>query len=194
MGLNLVKVGAPSYEAVLVSEARAHFRVSHVHDDPYIGGLVIAAREQAEKDINAAIVEQEYDYFTERPLSRRICIPRQPVVSITSIKYQDADDQEQTLDPGNYTLKAYRDPPEVELDEDFLIPPSSDAVIRFKAGYAKGGEGTEAANVPQLLKQAIMFLADSWYIERAAISELQYKEVPAGYMRIVGKHRIRRFA
>jgi uncharacterized phiE125 gp8 family phage protein len=187
MSLNLVKVGAVSYEAVSLDEAKKHSRVSHTADDTYIGDLVVAAREQAETDLNAAIVLQEYDQFTESPLRRRICLLRQPVASITSIKYLDADDAEQTLDSGNYSLKAYRDPPEVELDEEFLIPPSSDAVIRFKAGYSS------AAVVPKLLKQAILFLADSWYVERAAISELAYKEVPLAYLRIINKSRIKRF-
>jgi uncharacterized phiE125 gp8 family phage protein len=187
MGLNLVKVGVPAFEAVVVADAKKHSRVSHTADDTYITSLLVAAREQAEKDLNSAIVLQEYDQFTESPLCRRICLLRQPTAAITSIKYLDADDVEQTLDPGNYTLKAYRDPPEVELDEDFIIPPSSDTVIRFKAGY------TDANSVPQLLKQAVMFLADAWYVERAAISELGYKEVPAGYMRIIHSCRIKRF-
>jgi uncharacterized phiE125 gp8 family phage protein len=187
MSLNLVKVSTPAFEAVSSDEAKKHSRVSHTADDAYIGALVVAAREQAEKDLNAAIALQEYDLFTGRPLSRRMCLLRQPVDSITSIKYLDADDVQQTLDSANYTLKAYRDPPEVELDADFLIPPSSDVVIRFKAGYA------DANSVPKLLKQAIMFLADSWYIERAAISELQYKPVPMAYERIISKSRIKRF-
>ena len=58
---NLVPVGSVLYEAVTVAEFKAHARISHTADDAYIAVLVVAARQQLEKDLNLAVVGQNYD-------------------------------------------------------------------------------------------------------------------------------------
>lgn len=188
MALNLVKVTDPSFEPVTLAEAKTHMRVTISADDTFITSLITAAREQVEEDLGAAIGNTEYDLKTDEHLQRKTPLPRQPALSITSVKYTDDDDQEQTVNSANYTLEAHRDPPEVELDEDYTIPgDADDAVIRFKVGYA------DAVSVPQLLKQAVLFLVAHWYEFREPVLDLNLKPVPDAYRRIVGKKRVKRF-
>src|SRR2546421_26086 len=140
---NLERNGDAIFEAVSVAELKAHARIYTSADDDYIDILRIAAREQVEKDVQIAIVGQEYklhleswldlrqlyyyryghmsdfysryDYYNQSGYANKIVLPIQPVKSVESITYTDPDGAELTLDPDTYTLKAFKDPPEIHF-------------------------------------------------------------------------------
>lgn len=183
---NLAKSGAATFEAVSVPELKAHCRVSHTADDTYLGTLCIAAREQVEKDLNLAVAGQSYNLYTEEGFMTTVTLPIQPVLSITSVTYTDANGDTQTLPSGSYTLKSYRDPVQIEFGSG--LPSATDVTITFVAGYVN------AAAVPALIKSAIQFLAANWYENRESIVVgSTANPIPLGYERIIDRLRLSRF-
>ena len=182
---NLVKIGAAANEAVTVAELKTHCRISHTADDTYLGTLRIAAREQVEKDLGMVIASQAYRLHTEANFTSVVCLPVQPVQSISSVTYTDVNHVSQTLSTSNYSLKAHRDPPEVEFDGS--LPVGTDVVINFLAGFAPD-------TVPALTKQAVLFLAASWYESREPeVVGTIVTKLPLGYERIISRLRISRY-
>lgn len=188
--ITLVKVGDPAFEPVTFTDARRNARLRHAAHDPTFKDLITAATLQFERDTNLQLGLQEFDQSTDAVLKRVTELRAQPAVSITSLKYTDEDDATQTVDSGNYSLKAYRDPPELELDDDYTIPSDAfDAVIRFKAGFA------DAASVPKIYKRAILMLVEHWFRSPNPVSNPSTlgKPLPLAYERIVTTARVKRF-
>lgn len=131
---NLEVISTPTNEAVTLAELKAHCRVSATTDDTYMTTLRIAAREQVEKDLGMVVASQAYRLHTELGFPTIQCLPVQPVYEVTSITYTDADDAEQTLSAALYTLKAWKDPPEIEYEDG--LPVGTDVVINFTAGFS----------------------------------------------------------
>src|SRR3989442_14053609 len=124
MAYSLAVVTPPGTEPVTRDEAKLHLRVTGTDDDAYIDGLITAAREYLEKIENRAFITQtlrmQLDSFPDLPnatlkffiptysvesyLARAISLMsgplrlfRSPCISITSIKYLDANGTLQTL-------------------------------------------------------------------------------------------------
>ena len=181
---NVEKVGDVHFEAVSVTELKKHCFVYHTADDAYIGTLSIAAREMVEKDLNISLVGQTYAWHTESSFPSVLCLPINPVLSIEGITYTDADGVEQTLDDSLYTLKAYKNPAEIHFTD---TPTATDVVISFNAGFESVDD---VNNIPQLYKQAVMFLVKHWYDMREPVTTGSVASVPLGYERIISRCRV----
>ncbi len=207
---NLVAVGDPLFEAVTVDEIKAQARVSHHADDAYIGLLAVAAREQAEKDLNQSLVAQQYNFHLEQRFWQfptpllfpypynynyrdghfyypHTHLPIQPVCSFGGITYTDVNAAPQTLDPTAYVVKLFKDPPEIQFSTGATLPgilAGSDVVFNFIAGYGTGADFS-GNGVPQMMKQAITILAATWYNYREGSSEALVRPVPLSYERII---------
>lgn len=191
---NTIKSGSNINEAVTIDAIKAHCRISTTADDDYLDLLRIAAREQVEADLNLPVVGQAFKLYVETNFPVTQPLPFANIQSIDSITYTDADGQTQTLDDSYYTLKPYKDPPVIEFDTP---PTAQDFVVTFVAGFImvdpddtdSDGDNT----VPQLIKQAILFLVAHWYEHRESSMESIIKEVPQGYARIIQRLRVSRF-
>ncbi len=208
---NLETVGASTFEAVTVDELKAHCRIFHSADDAYLDLLRVGARQQVEKDLNIAVVGQQYtlhldSWFDHHRVHQNlipigyganyphiyyphIAIPVQPLQSVESIMYTDTDGDTQTLDPSLYEVKPFKDPPHIRLVEGTFpdIQAYSEILVTFTAGYA------DADSVPQVLKHAVFFLASHWYEHREAEVESIMRDVPLGYERIINRWNVKRF-
>jgi uncharacterized phiE125 gp8 family phage protein len=181
--MSLIVITAPTSEPVSVADAKLSpsFRVSVATDDTPIGALITAARELGEAITKRAFMPTTFEYvldefpFGLRGYLRRyeIVLPCPPLVSVTSIKYIDANGTEQTLSPSVYTVLTYPDVSgQSEPGKVFLASGQSwpsikdvpDAVrIRYVAGYAT------AAAVPGPIKTWITMRAGTMYDNPQAI-------------------------
>lgn len=209
--VNLEPVSTPIFEVVTVAELKAHSRILTSVDDTYLDTLRVAAREQLEKDLSLVIAGQQYNLhlehwldwrYIERYFSSlytntyygplffrgpRIVLPVQPVDSLASITYTDTDGDPATLNPTLYVLRQFKDPPEIGLlDTMPSIKVNTEIIVNFVAGYHN------AASVPKLCKQAIMFLAAHWYENREAVGS-NVSTVPLSYERIVKLLNVKRY-
>ena len=103
-------ITAPAVEPVTLLEAKLHLRVDHADDDTLITSLIKTARQQAEhrtgRRYGVQTWERAYDAFPAWAL----LLPDPPVTAIVSIKYDDANAVEQTLDPAAYRLRPHSEP------------------------------------------------------------------------------------
>ena len=146
---------------VSVDEVKAHMGIYHNEKDANILVLLRAAIAKAESFTGRTfrpggeIVEMLMDAFWS-PVE----IERAPVTGITSVKYFDGANQEQTLATGNYDADISSAPAVIT----FMNAPAvygiyrHDAVkVRFVAGYAN------AAAVPDDVKAAILLATQFLY-------------------------------
>ncbi len=150
----------PAEEPVTLTEAKAHLRVSDTADDTYITAIIKAAREQAERFVNGAIVTQTLtgkldQFFNE------ISLPSGPIAGITSISYIDTDGETQTVDSSIYTLDAPQRRILLAYNQEWPDTrcQKNAVTVVFTAGVA-------VADVPQSIKQAILLLVGEMYENR----------------------------
>jgi uncharacterized phiE125 gp8 family phage protein len=126
---------------VTLEEAKAHLRLLSSDLDVHVEGLLEAAVEYCESAVGRSLrtsttLTQTYDGWP----CGVVKFDRQPVTAISSVKYRDADDAEQTLSASNYRLLVSSEAAAaMEFDEDFSAPSlngRADAVtVTYVAGY-----------------------------------------------------------
>ena len=168
-GLTLIT--APTSEPVSLAEAKKQCGVANDIDyhNEHLDTLVTAAREKVETDTGRALLTQTWDYsFDLFPCGLEpIYIPKSPVISITSLKYFDTTNTEQTLATTVYHPSRFlnREPAEIRLKKSQSWPAlygeNGVITVRFICGYVT------ALAVPESLKQAIKLLVANWFENRS---------------------------
>lgn len=162
-----VRITAPVLTPITLAEAKAHLRVVGATDDDIITSLIAAATEYLDGwsgVLGRALVtqtwRQDYSGFCDK-----LRLPLAPVVSISSVKYFDGSNIEQTLADTAYQLLVDGLGPYVALKSDQSWPAyygRANAVsITFVAGSAPEG-------VPSQIKAAIKLLVGNLYENREA--------------------------
>ena len=107
-------------------------------------------------------------------------IPKNPVASITSVKYYDENNTEQTLNGTNYRLNIRSNLSYVEFDANASLPnlyDRSDAIaIRYVAGTATPAEE---------IKQIVRLLCGAWFEFREGEIDVSSKELELGVSRLI---------
>lgn len=167
-GLTLVT--APTIEPITTAEARLQCGIADDaagYHDPKLLSLIKAAREKVETDTGRAVINQTWDYtFDLWPYGlEAIYIPKAPVSSITSVKYYDTSNAEQTLATSVYKTILNREPAEIRLKNAQSWPSvygePGVITVRFVAGY-----GAAVTAVPESLKAAMLLLVSDWFENR----------------------------
>ena len=159
----LTEQTAASTASVSTADAKSHLKVEHTTDDTLIGNLVYAAEKVIEADTKRKLISTTYDfYLTDWPVDG-IVLPVSPVTSITSVKYYDTDNAQQTWASANYHYNLYEEPTViryVDTPPDSYEDRSDAIVVRFVAGYA------DAAAVPEGLVSAVLLKVGDLYENR----------------------------
>jgi len=169
--VSVIVVTPPTEPAVSYEEAKAHLRLDHDEEQAYVEALVAAAEQHFAAPagwLGRSICLQTLELRTSGFGWCELQLPYGPVRSIASVKYDDAEGVEQTVDPAGYTLiGAGSDRTFVGLARGHSWPTANggqEAVrIRYTAGY-------EPDDVPAPLKQAILLLVSHWYENREAVN------------------------
>jgi len=176
MGLKLIT--PPQAEPISLEEAKKHLRVDHSYDDDYIESLISVVRMAVDgKDgwVGRALVEQTWELHLDQFPGHEIKIPLPPLQEIVSVKYDDGDGVEQTVDPVNYAVDTLSEPGWVVPISSFSWPLTISAIncvrIRFVAGYEPDGESPNdfGANVPAPIRQAMKLDLSDLYENRGNI-------------------------
>jgi uncharacterized phiE125 gp8 family phage protein len=152
MGLRLIT--PPVLEPLTLSEVKANLHIDHADDDAVLTEALADARQWVEDRVQRKLMPQTWEFVIDYFPEHEIKLPLRPVLSITSIKYDDADGSEQTIPDTDYYLD--------DASDDAWLFPNADAAwptdlidavnavrIRFVAGYASAGL------VPGSIKRAI---------------------------------------
>lgn len=173
----IVVITAPTVEPLTLVEAKLHLKlltsavdVAHP-DDTAITGLISAARDFAEKFCSRSWAAATYE--ARGSDFDLLLLP--PVTALTTVKYIDSDGVEQTLSSTVYEQTGDSDAPMLRLKINQSWPAiygQDDAVrVRFTAGVAP-------ANVPYLVKAAMLLMIGSLYENRQDVSDKQTFHMP----------------
>lgn len=181
----LTLVTAPPAEPVTLVEARAQANIiasgspETSEHDSRLTALITSARHTIEEWTGRALVEQTWDWLLPRfPGCEGFTIPKPPLISVTHIKYIDANGTEQTVSSSDYSVIAPAGPActygRIDLAYGASWPSprdQRDAVrVRFVAGYEPSGSPPSdyAANVPRPLRDAMLLLISDLFEHREA--------------------------
>jgi len=148
-------------EPVTVDELKLYCGIDSgfTTDDALLTAAITAGREFVQSETGRQLPAATYD-LTLDGFPKMIYLPRSPVASVVSIKYQDADDAERTLAASNYVVDVV-DPERVSrivLALNAAWPATYDSintvVVRFTCGYA---------TVPAMLLAAVKQYAKELY-------------------------------
>lgn len=176
-----------------VAAAACNFSVNIVTSSPlsieddYITRVIKAARRTIEKHISRRLINQTWEVALDAfPAANCIVLPYAPLSSVTSVKYFDTDDTENTFSSGDYYVDTYREPGQVVLNYGESWPvgtrrPTNAVIIRYVAGY-----GAAADDVPDEYKQAIMQLGAELYERREVTDNRKFHELPWSVQQLIG--------
>lgn len=162
---SLELVAGPAAEAIEQSTIQEHCRISGAADNANLYTLwAKAARGMIEAETSRRFITQTWRMDLEEwPSDGRIELPLQPASSVSSVKYLDSGGTLQTMVANtDYLTALSRRAPLVYCPPDVSWPATKpgrlDAVrIEFVVGY-----GTSPADVPEMIKAAIMMACDWW--------------------------------
>lgn len=170
---NTIEISAPPIEPITTEEAKRWLSVGDGFntsmDESEIDNLIVAAREGVEDEMQKPIIIREfqttYDRISNKHL-RYFCtdffmeLPKQPIVSIVSVKYFDEDNVEQTVDSSEY----YFDSKKIVFKD--LTHTTMRAYKSFVINYTAGFSTTQAG-VKNDIKTALKYhLADFWKVQQ----------------------------
>lgn len=165
MGLRIIT--PPEDEPVDLDDVKTSLGETGTDSDTLIGMAVASGRQSIEQVLGRVLMPQTWELVLDEFPCSEIRIPLQPVQSIVSIKYDDADGLEQTVSPDDYVFDETNIYPwVVPLSTGW--PATLSAVnavrVRFLAGYPS------AADVPAPLRMAVILMATQFYSMRGASS------------------------
>lgn len=156
------KATAANQLPVSLQESKTHLYLVNEDQDARVSLALSAAVDYCESvtgrvlRVSHTIVES-YDGWPCSPVG----FDYQPVYEISSVKYYDADNAQQTVSSSNYRLVQGNTGAVLEFDQDYTFPTTydrSDAVqVTYLAGYS------DVATVPAAAKQAVLLkLQQDW--------------------------------
>lgn len=160
---------APTLEPVTEAELISHSQLGELPDDQLMAAraMIVAARQWVENRLSRQLVTATWiahlDTFHEVIEIRN----KLPIKTISSIKYYDSTDVQQTLSSSLYQADLISEncPPRIESISGQSWPLTYDRMnavaITFTAGY-----GATAESVPLGIRHAILMLAGTWFEHR----------------------------
>lgn len=154
----------PDIEPIDLDDMKNYLKVDLTDDDELIVVLIEAARQEVEALYGFALITQtvkvvydSWNEFGELPLSN--------ATSVTSVKYYDSDNTQQTWSSSNYIVDTDGEPNCISKKTDVAFPalynrPSPIEVI-YTAGF-----GSNTTDVPHHLKIPIYKIVADWYDRR----------------------------
>jgi uncharacterized phiE125 gp8 family phage protein len=197
--VNYKVITPASIEPVTLAEARSHLRIdafgsppSHPDDD-YIEQLISVSREWLEDYLRRALatktIDASFDSFDE------IEIPFQPVQSITSIKYQDVYDVEQTVATTVYKLDTFSGNVVLKYNQTWPSTYPEEGVVKVRAvvGYTTG-QSPDIEPMPFPIKAAMLLIIGNLYENRQqdllSNSRATFNSLPMGVYNLIQPYRL----
>lgn len=185
-------------QLVTLSEAKNHLKISYSEDDQLIQDCSDFAQAYIQAESGLWLGEQTWRYFLDAfPCDRTITIKKGPIKSITSIKYLDADEDQQTLSASKYVFARdlYRSRIVLRSSESWPdLPCLPQAVeIDIVGGYKVGADTAAGeTELPKDLRKALFLLINHYFEYRELVyTGLQLREFPKHLTveRIIGHYK-----
>lgn len=182
---SVVTVG-PSVEPVSLVEAKLHLKVDDTVDDTLIDIWRQSARELIEERTNRSLITQTRVLKLEHfPTCDAIVLTNGPVQSVTTVKYFDNDDTEQTMSSSDYWVDTHGNISRIVIKNSWPATkcrPSA-VTVTYVAGY-----GATAATVPGPLKSAMLLLIGHFFENRQENTIAAAHALPEGVERLISTY------
>lgn len=166
--------------------------------------MIEVATDYTEDVTSRSLMPKTYDMYLDAfPLSdyESIRIPMPPLISITSIKYYDTSNVEQTWSAAEYVIDAdciYAGLVYPGIDDAWpsarLFPKA--VHVEYIAGYADSGASPADLqdNIPKPIVQALYLLIGHLYENREMTTAgIEIRDVPTAYDALISNYRVRAF-
>ena len=159
----------PATEPITLVEAKAHLRVDFSDEDDYIDTLIVSARRYCEAYCNRVFITQTWRQNLSEwvnPIQLKV----NPVISVTSLKYYDTNEAQQTItdNANNYQKDLNSDVAKIYEGLVNTFPAIGSTInpieIITVCGYGA------AADVPDDIKHAIKFMVSYFYENREGVN------------------------
>ena len=161
----------PATEPITLTEAREHLRNEDLAgvDDDYVNTLIVAARRYCEAYCNRVFITQTWRQ-NEDKWSDPIQLKVNPVISVTSLKYIDTNESQQTItdNANNYQKDLNSDVAKIYDGLVNTFPALGDSINPIEI-ISVCGFGA-AADVPDDIKHAIKFMVSYFYENREGVN------------------------
>ena len=166
--------------------AKKHLRVDHSDDDEIISGYLLAAFDMIERRTGRSLRAITGTLFaSEFPAGNEpICVPRPPLVSVTSITYTDTSGNSVTLSAGLYEVITSSVPGEIIPVNGQSWPVALDRRGSVRVTFAAGSIG----QCPPTILDAVRLYIDYAYHEH---TPLQSSRIQERIESLISGHRLR---
>jgi len=176
-------VAPPSDLPINLAEAKSHLRVETGDDDGYINDLIATATDYLQQTTNLKLITQTWRQYVDG-LNQHgsVVLEARPPQSIAEVTVFDAEGNSSVVPIENYQFHQYGNPAELVIH---LSNPCSVFEIDIIAGF-----GDTGADVPDVLKRAILVLIAHWYEFRGAVSAFEQPlSLPSGFDALIAPFR-----
>jgi uncharacterized phiE125 gp8 family phage protein len=155
----------PSTEPITLIEAKAQAKVRHNNEDDWFNDKIAAAREHVEDaELWRTLITTAWTMYLDS-FPDEIRVPMPPLQSVTSLKYYDTDNVQQTLVlDTDYEVDASSEPARIKPYYGTTWPATRTKMnaveLKFSAGYGA------ASDVPRSIRHAIAMIVAHWCINR----------------------------
>jgi uncharacterized phiE125 gp8 family phage protein len=180
-----VLVTPPSNPPVTADEARSRLRIDSSAENSLIEALITAATAHLDgwtgilgRCVVSQTWRQDFDSFSG---CRRLRLPLFPVISITSVMYDDVNDAEQTISASNYSLLSDALGSYVRFKDAFAIPSVHDDPPAVRVTYV-AGHAADSAEMA-VIKHAILLMVGHWFENREEVvvgPSIDVRQLPLG--------------
>lgn len=147
-------VTGPEVEPVTLDEVKTHLRVDGTDHDAQLLLLIKAIRGILERQLGRVFITQTLD-VKYNSFAETMVVPRPNLQSVTSIKYLDLDNVEQTLASSVYRVILNGNSPGFIMPDYGQTWPSTYPVYQPITVRIVSGFGTTADDVPAAIRQAL---------------------------------------
>lgn len=183
-----LQLTAPTVEPITLAEAKAHLRVESDHEDELIQDLIKAARQEAERQTSICMIRQDWRLFLDHwPEHGVLELPVRPLLNVQEIRVFDAQGEAHILASNTYMVDRYASRPRIRVD----IMPSAQQQLNGIEIDIRCGFGEAGADVPDLLKRAILVLVAHWFEFRGTYSAKEQPiSIPPLFDRLIASERM----
>jgi uncharacterized phiE125 gp8 family phage protein len=195
--MRVTLVTAPTVEPITIAEARRQCRVTMTNEDALLNSLIVAARQRAEAITGRQLTDAVWRADCDQPPDD-LCLelPKPPLQTVDAITYLDAAGAEQTWAASNYQVDApagpFAMPGRVGPVPSATWPLAGSGYfnsfrVQFTAGY-----GTNATDVPQAIRLAMLLMIGGWYVNREDMSDASMSPIPTGAIALLTPYKVHR--
>jgi uncharacterized phiE125 gp8 family phage protein len=189
--LKPVRTVAPTADLVTLNDAKVHLAVDHSEHDQMITSLVASAMKHLDGYqgiLQRALVTQTWKVETDK-FTDPLRLPVGDLLSLTSVKYYDGLNAQQTLSASVYGVYSDAIGPFITLKSNQTWPTVYDRRDAIEIIWA-AGFGATANSVPEPIRQAVLLMVGHWYAHREAVSETALAEVPMSAKHLIEPFRL----